>query len=386
MAENTEYKAQIFVPSVARFPDDLRTRHELLQPAREQGFKTGLMVVLLRPEDLGIDDELGLDSQSLRDRRQSQLDNLDVFVNLSADERPGITVMHPWRPLLGEKRLNFLTNPAWSEDYVADAIDFAAQIPDELTPVYGRYLSFHTNTMITPDVWDAWVKEPDYFLEAFEDVQRMIGKLSFYGKRKSVSIGVETIPIPAFGDWEKNEKSRIPESPYYFADLVEVYPLLPHHKERALIRQVGASITHDFSHTFIGMKAVQEVRRLVTLGMIDAMDAYKIYEGDLAHADDVDHFDEIILSGIEGGDMVQANNARGIYRFPKFHGTRKELPYKDSAPFSRGDIPRRQLRKLIRGSLQKPVHFVLELNEPDGKMIEAPNTKEFLNFVLHSVR
>ena len=380
---NKEYQAQIFVPSVARFPDDLRTRHEILQPARDQGFKTGLMVVLLRPEDLGIADELGLDDQVLKDRRQKQLDNLDVFGNLPEEERPGITVMHPWRPLLGEKRLNFLTNPAWSEDYVADAIDFAAEIPDGLTPEYGRYLSFHTNTMVTPDVWDEWMKDPDYLLEAFEDVQRRIGELSFYGKRKSVNIGVETIPIPAFGDWAKNEKSRIPDTPYYFADLVEAYPLLPQHIERHLIRKEGAHITHDFSHTFIGMRAVQEVKRLGTLA---ALNAYKIYEADLFFADDVGKFDEVILEGIKDGDMVHANNAKGIYRFPQFHGTKRELPYKDSASLSRGDIPRRQLRRLIKGSLQRQVHFVIEVNEPDGKMLEAPNTKEFLDFVLNSTR
>lgn len=57
--------------------------------------------------------------------------------------------------------------------------------------------------------------------------------------------------------------------------------------------------------------------------------------------------------------------------------------HKDSAPLrARGGIPRRQLRALIRGTLQRPVHFVLELNEPNGRMLEAPNTNEYLRYVL----
>lgn len=379
---DSEYKAQIFVPTVARFPDDLSSRHALLRPAREQGFRTGLMVVLLRPEDLGIA-EVG-DDQSLKERRQKQLDNLDVFVNLPQDARPGITVMHPWRPLLGEKRLNFLTNPDWSEEYVGRAIDFTAEIPDLLTPVEGRYLSFHTNTMITPDMW---VNDLDHWEKQFEDVQRRITNLALYGAnlKAPVKLGVETIPIPAFGDWSRSDDSHIEGTPFHFADLIEPYPLLPHQAQINKIRKAGAHITHDWSHTFIAMSSVKEVARLVSLGLIDAMDAYRIYKKDLEHAEDVDCFDEAILNITLDGDMVHANNASGIYRFPKYHGGDIESPYKDSAPLSEGDIPLNQLTRLIQESLRKRVYLVLELNEPEGKMLEAPNTKEFLDYVLKVV-
>lgn len=362
-------EAQIYVPSVAKFPDDLAARYDLLRPAREAGLKTGLMLVLLGPEDLN------------GENVQKQLDNLDRFVGMPQEERPGLTVMHPWKPLFGTDALNFLTNPDFSEDYVGKGIDFAGLLPTELTPVHGRYFSFHTNTMITPDQWK---KDPDMWTRKFEDVARRVGNLVSLGNRltQPVSVGVETIPIPAFGDWKKSDDSKIPGTKFHYADLVEMYPLLPWHEQVYLLREQGAQISIDWSHSFIAMKTVSEVARLVNLGHNDALERYGVYEKELQYAGKSYHFGQVMLEMTQEGDMVQVNNAKGIYRFSQFHNVSEEQPYFDSYPVYQGDIPQHQLRNLVKGSLEKRVHFVIEVNEPKGKILEAPNTKEYLEYVL----
>lgn len=51
--------AEIYLPSIARNTEDLITRYNILQPARDAGHKTGLMLVL-RSQNL---DEEAIESQ-----------------------------------------------------------------------------------------------------------------------------------------------------------------------------------------------------------------------------------------------------------------------------------------------------------------------------------
>ena len=116
---------EIYVPSVARFPDDLKTRYDLMEPAREKGYKTGLMLVL-RPNDFS------------EEQIKKQLGNLDPYIKLASQERPAIFAMHPNMPLEGKERLNLLDNPNFSREFVEKGIELVARLPDELSPQTGR--------------------------------------------------------------------------------------------------------------------------------------------------------------------------------------------------------------------------------------------------------
>ncbi|MFZ2202614.1 MAG: hypothetical protein WAV56_04460, partial [Microgenomates group bacterium] len=168
-------KAEIYVPALAESLEDLKVSYDLLEPARLKGFQTGLMIVI-RPQGLS------------RERIQRQIDNLDYFLKKSADERPRVFGMHPNMPLSGPERLNFLTNPDWSEEYVRRGIEMVAKLPQELTPFTGRSISFHLNTLITSDKWmgnvNSWTK-------TFEIVLGRINNLADFGKGLGVSIAIE---------------------------------------------------------------------------------------------------------------------------------------------------------------------------------------------------
>lgn len=114
--------AEIYLPASALSTKDLGRRHQLLHPARKQGFTTGLMLIVPHPNAYRGDD------------RQRQLDHLNMLVKLDRSERPVVFVYHPSQPLEGTRGFqdgyNFLTNPGYSHDVTEQAIEFTAALPN----------------------------------------------------------------------------------------------------------------------------------------------------------------------------------------------------------------------------------------------------------------
>jgi hypothetical protein len=368
-------ESELYVPSVPRFPDDLCSRNLLLDPAREKGFKnTGLMLVVLRPQDIWEATEV-----------QKQLDNLDPFLKKGDGERPVAFIMMPWKPLTGtaDLSLNFLRRPSFSRDYVGKAIDFAARIPNELTPETGRAVSFHLSTYVTPDEWKS---DPEYWKVEFGKVIGALKEVTKYGKEKGVNIHVENVPVVPWGDWAVADDSKMPGTDYHFRDLGTPWPGLTWRPEIQAVRRTGAKWTIDICHMHTAMRNVKEVARLARkdpeLGR-RAMDSYMVFESDLAEVHRaIRNFSGEILGVVKNGDIVHLNQTTGKYTRADLQG--KDVAYGDSASITdkKGNIPEHHVETITEGLLKKKVKVVIEVNEPKGKMAEAPNTKASLDYVL----
>ncbi len=356
-------RPEIYVPSVARFPDDLRARYDLLEPAREKGYKTGLMLVL-RQGDFSAEET------------KKQLGNLDPYVKLGGAERPAVFAMHPNMPLEGKERLNLLDNPGFSREYIEQGIELAARIPDELSSEQGRAISFHLNTLIKPQ---QWTSDKEYWAEAFAGVLDTVRKITTFGKEHGVKVAIETVPIPEFGDIKKSPKSLLGDGHTYWADLGNPWPLLFWRDEIAKVRAAGSGLAIDICHSFVALRAVHEIGRLIKSGKKnDALSTYMVHEDDVSKAPPIGQFGETVIGNTQRGDIWHMNDAKSAYATPRLHGDEKY--FEEGIALFDGDIPADILRKLIRAGLEKQIKFVLEINEKDFK--NNPSTKKSLDFVL----
>lgn len=363
MSEDKGKKAEIYLPSVAVFSRDLERRHRILEPAREQGFRAGLMLVIRGPQDL------------TPEAIQKQIDNLSRFTSLGKEEKPAIFVMHPNKPLTGPERLNFLTNPDWSQDYVEQSVEFASKLPTELFPETGQTVSFHLNTLVTPM---EWVANEDHWKKTFETIQRKIKDIVSFASRYDVKVAIETAPITEFGDIKRGEDTLL-EHGIYWDELGNPWPLFPWREEIKKLREAGASLAIDWCHSFIAMSTVSEVKQLASRGRLaEALSTYMIFESDLAHSEDVEDFSNQLLQITVPGDIWHANDARGIYKTPSLH--EQSSYFEEGVPLFEGEIPEQQLRVLIKEGLRKPIKFVLEISETDFE--NNPNTRRSLKRVL----
>lgn len=362
-------RAEIYLPASALSVNDLNRRQELLRPAREQGFSTGLMLIVPHPAAYQ-----GTD-------RQRQFDHLDHLVKLPQSERLMVFVYHPNQPLEGARGIqdgyNFLTNPSYSQAITEQAIDFTAALPNELTPDTGRALSVHLNTLTLPDP-----KSPqtaDHWQRQFENVTRIVGDLVSYAATRHITLAIETVPLPEFGDYAKTRKTQLKDGVHYWSDLANPWPLLSWRGEIEKLRRAGAALTIDFSHSFIALKTIQEVALLAPMQKRQASLLLLLQESDLAHAQDADRFAEIVLGLTQPHDIWHVNDARGVYQTPAIHGTSQQ--FTEGVNLLEGDIPQIQLKRLIRYGLENAIKFVVEVHETD--FIQNPNTRKSLAVVLN---
>ena len=365
-------RVEIYVPSVAKFPEDLEARNKILDPVRRENLSAGLMLILTKSED--VEGKVA----------QKQLDNLEPFVKLGYGDRPVVFFMHPWKPLTGttDNPLNFLTNGDWSREYVEKTIDLVAKVPDELTPETGRAMTFHLSAYVTPDQWKP---DPNFWEERFSGVMRHIKEVVEYGRRNNVKVHIETVPVPPWGDWAVAEESKIPGTLYYYRDFGTPWPLVFHWRDEIKkLRELGAFLTVDWCHTSIALLAVRDAKKLIEKDnrIKDlVLSTYMIFESDLGKARE-DNLSNDIDQLMMEGDVIHANQSTGVCKIASIHG--EDAAYGDSASLiADGNIKRDELTKLIKKALGLPgVKFVVEVNEPKGQMLEAPNTKASLAEVL----
>lgn len=358
----SENEAEIYVPAVAGFPNDLRNRYDLLEAAREKNYKTGLMLVI-RPQDLN------------PEKVQKQLDNLDPYAAKSVAERPAIFAMHPNLPISGEAPFNFLKNPNFSEDYVGKAIEFVARFPPELSPATGRALSFHLNSLIAPE---EWISDDDYWANVFEGVLERIGNLAEFAKRQGVDIAVETTPVTEFGDVSKDPEHLMGDGHTYWADLGNPWPLLFWRDEIHRLRQKGSRVAIDFCHSFIALRTVLLAGRLAKEGRPEALSVYMLHQSDIDAARKVS-FPEAVLAHTQKGDIWHVNDAKGFYKTVALQG--EESSFQEGVALFEGEIPVEALDTLVKKGLKLPIKYVIEVHEED--FTNSPNTKKSLQKVFH---
>jgi hypothetical protein len=358
--------AEMYVPGNALKPADLKNRYRLLERALNQGFSVGLMLILKSSQE------------TQGESRQIQLDNLDPYVKLPQGERPAIFVHHPNKPLEGVHGLqdgnNFFANPGQSQEWVEQTIDFAAQIPQELTPKSGQTVNIHLNTLLLPHEWHA---DPEYWSRHFEDVTKRIHQLSEYAKARNITLAVETVPIPEFGDMPKNPANQLTTG-VYWAELGNPWPLLFWRNDITQLRQAGSSLTIDLCHSFIALKTISEIARLPQDLRQQAVQTYMLYETDLDHANSLDHFAELVLTNTLSGDIWHVSDTRDIYKTPPFFEEQKN--FEEGVELFAGEIPKDQLECLIQEGLKRVIKFVIEVNEQD--YTNNPHTQASLNSVL----
>ncbi len=358
-------QAEIFVPAVAEFPQQLKVKYNLLEKARNQGFNTGIMLVLL-PGGL------------TPEKAKLQLDNLEPYLRLPSSERPSIFAMHPNLPLTGDKRLNFLDNPNWSQEYLEQSIDLVAQLPSEFTPATGKALSFHLNTLIKPK---QWVSDEDYWAKAFEGVLSKVKAVAEFGQRHGVKVAIETLPLTEYGDVAKEEKRLMDDGHTFWADLGNPWPLLFWRDEISKLRQAGSKIAIDVCHSFIAIRTVEEVRRLSREGKgKEALSVYMIHPSDLEKSQTAGSYDQQVLTNTAPGDIWHVSDAKGLYKTPELHG--EQTHFEEGVALFEGDIPVDTLEKIIKEGLQKDIKFVIETMEADYSAPTAPVTERSLNSVL----
>jgi hypothetical protein len=366
--ERTFRQAEMYVPSVAHFPNDLRLRYDLLRPAREQGFQTGFMLVL------------GANDFS-QDRQQKQLDNLALYAQLSSAERPRVFGMHSNTPLDGPNRLNLLNNHHQSQEHLEQSITLIAQLPHELTPQTGKMLSFHLNTLIKPSEWKS---DEEYWQRAFEEVLRNIQITVDFGKRNNVAVAIETTPIPEFGDVAHKPSSLMDDGHTYWRELGNPWPLLFWRDEVQQLRNTGAQLAIDFCHSYIALRTVRQIAKLPADVRAKALLQHMLFERDLDFGQSAGSLSEQILKNTQAGDVWHVNDG-AVQRLPKDFSRDKytqQAYFEEGIALFEGNIPVRGLQKLIREGLKKPIKFTIETHETDFQ--NSPHTRKSLDKVLGS--
>lgn len=352
-------RAEIYVPATARLPEDLKIRHDLLEPARIAGYQTGLMLLIKQGD---------LDPDNVR----RQIDNLGPFANMSRAERPVLFGMHPNKPLDGPNRFNFLDNGARSQDYLEGSIDLVAQLPSEFTPPSGRALTFHLNTLVRPE---NWVSDEDYWARAFEDVLARVRDSAAYAQRQGVTLAVETTPVTEFGDMPRTSDYLLDDGHTYWADLGNPWPLFFWRDEIQRLRDAGTGIVTDTCHSFIALRTALEVQRLAGEGRgSEALKTYMIHPSDVEAAPPIDEFANMVIDNTKPGDVWHVNDASGMRTTEGLQG--EDRVFEEGIALFEGDIPADQLQQIVESGLKMPIKLVIEVNEED--YTENPNTKKSL--------
>lgn len=356
---SSKVKAEIYLPAVGKSDRDLRNRYELLKSFHKD-IRIGLMLALFSLQDL--------DEQVI----EHTLRNLELLKSTTKHCDMKIIMMHPNKPLIGDRRLNFLDNPDWSKEYVKKSIDFCDLIQKEINPNWGELLTFHLNTVIAPALWK---NDKHYWDQRFLGVYKHLLQLINYANFKKVRLAIETTPIPEFGDVIKSDASHLGDYNCYWSDLGNPWPLFFWRDEISQIREVGYSIVIDWSHSYIALSTLKKINKLPDREKI--FKRYMIYEEDLKFADSIKSFSRLINDNTKDGDIWHVSNAKGMHKYKNIFGA-EELFY-EGVSFDKGEISDEEINKLLGNGLNKQIKIVIEVNETDFE--ESPNTRQAVGVI-----
>lgn len=360
---NAETKAQICLPAWATSQEQIKAAYDLLEKARDNGYRTGIMLVLGTPSNLEVQ------------ATQKILDNLNFLVGLPTPKQPGVFLMHPFGPLSGDKVFNLASESQFSIDYLGKSFELAARIPEALSPKKGKVVTAHINAhlVILPDDQ----KSQDRLMRAQEETLGTIRTIVDTANHSRVRISFETMPLPEFGDRERTEKTLLNDGVHHWADLVNALPLfLWRPREIQKLRDTGAELTIDLGHSFIAQYALKELAELPPERIRGFMRRYGLTDEDIKLARRL-NFANAVLLNTQPGDIWHVSQPKGTYHEKPTHGD--DRTYLEGLSLhQKGDIHPRTMAKLIKAGLASDILFTLEIIERSGDYVGRPETSKSL--------
>lgn len=326
---------QIFIPTVAKFKEDIETSLGVQEPLVTAGYKPGLMLVILGGLK-GITTDAEKQYANLRDIKPRYPQDSQIVTMLSN------------MPI---EEIDFLHNADYATGHVRQGIDFARGLP-----IGGRrILTFHLNTLVSKEEFLA--ESAQNWRNVFHrDIEPRLREIGLHARNQGIEVKVETVPVPEFGDIPSSDeriyrgvKLHQLRNPFYLTarwGFDELY-------------DTGLGVCLDVCHTRTIYKVAESS---VTKGIL--------HDFNISELDGCVLFDD--LRHLRSSDLIHLNDGDGIY------SETNDTLFREGVPLGQGDI--RDLRDIIKYINTNKIPFVLEVNEQDFK--KRPNTKDSIDYLL----
>ena len=327
-------KNQVFVPTVAKFSDDIRRSWCIQEPLVQAGYQPGLMLVILK----------GL--QGVTADAEVQIENLKGMKEEYGD-RP-VVVMLSNIPL---DQMDWLHNTEFAAGHVKAGVDFAKALPIGKR----RIVTFHLNSLVKEK--DFLAQSAAQWRELFKSrIAPWLKNAAQYAASHNVELEVETVPVPEYGDWlESKDFSylghhvRHLRNPFYLTSSWGFQEL----------RQLGYGICLDLCHTHTIYKTARQAN---SYGIIFDEDKKVLAAKGLG--DDV--------ATLQLSDLVHLNDGRGLF-------TRDGSVFEEGVALGQGDID--NLAAIIGQLNERGIPFVIEVDE-HGDFKNRPGTQASIEYLV----
>ena len=333
---------RIYVPTVAKFKDDLEGSYTFCEELKDKGYDAGLMLLIFGGRK-------GLEGED----KEKNYNNFKELTD-RVGELP-VIVMASNMPL---EDLDFYHKPSDSVAHIKAAVDFTRDLPN----AKDRVLSFHLNTLLNADEWDQAGKTSEekysFFTQKFNEVVwPALKEVADYAKQQNIELKVETTPAPEFGDCD-DEKNK----------LGNPYPLFSGRGFEE-VRNCGLGIVLDLCHTFTFYRCVPLLSELGN----KFYDTYKgVAPEDIAKIQGQNLMQD--LNALNKGDIIHLNDSKDLF-MPK-----NNLFHKEGVALGEGEI--NNLPELIKKAIEKDLRIVFEVNETDFK--NRPNLRKSLDYFMRN--
>lgn len=330
-------KNQVFVPTVAEFPEDIATSLEIQKPLVDAGYSPGLMLVIRG----------GIGGVTLDSIVEKQYANLEKVAGQYKNSH--IITMLSVLPFEG---LDFLHNPFDATEHVKKGVDFTRNLPIGSR----KLLTFHSASVVGPNEFQSKSKN-EWESKFNKVVSPRLKEIATYARDKGVEAKIETAAIPFAGDlpdvYDEYNGIRFIDlrSPFYFTA----------HWGFNLIYKSGLGICLDLCHNETVYKAAKK-------GDPDCF----LHKEDKVALGNKTVFND--LMALKQTDLVHLNDGKGLYS-PSVEGS----CHKEGLALGEGDID--DLDKMITYMNERKIPFVFEINETDFD--NRPNTKKSIEYFLN---
>ena len=327
---------QVFVPTVAKFKDDIKTSLKIQDPLVAVGYKGGLMLVIQKGFLGGTEDA------------EKQYANLrEVFDADNYGDSPIVTMLSNM-PI---DQIDFLHNSEFAVEHVRRGIDFAHGLPIGKRKI----LTFHLNTLVTGSEFRS--KDEIAWRDSFhKEITPCLEKISRYALHKGVEVKIETVPVPEFGDISSSDTREY--RTVKLSELMNPFYLTSYWGFEQ-VRDAGLGICLDLCHN----RAIYEVAKKGDLELV-------LHPSDRTALSFRTLYEDVVDIGTE--DLVHLNDGDGIYS-----NVRNKV-FREGVQLGQGDIT--CLRAIINHLDSRKIPYVLEINETD--FVNRPNTKGSIEYLL----
>ena len=327
---------QLFIPTIAKFKDDITKSLEISKSLIEKEYNSGLMLVVLG----------GL--KGIIEDAEKQYFNLREFKEIYGDT-PIVTMLSNM-PI---KEIDFLNNTEFTKEHVKKGIDFTKELP-----IGGkRILTFHLNSLVSKKEFVSKIEE-EWKKQFQEIIFPVLREIANYAKSKEVEVKIETSPVPEFGDFPNNDeriyrgvKLNNLRNPFY----------LTHIWGFEQIRASGLGICLDLCHN-------KTIYSLVKIGDPENL----LHSSDRELLKDKGLLEDVLA--LSSSDLVHLNDGKGLY------SEKNKTLFEEGICLGEGEI--KDLRKIINHLNFNKIPCVLEINEEN--YATRSNTKKSIKYLLNN--